>query len=198
MLRLNVAVVLSAGEDFVAIIVSASGELPGLIITALFVERVGRRRIQAIQLGIVSLVFILLIAFRDVSHVRFCVFVYVCAIRALRLYSLLFMSGNCPPCSVAVQSCSRCMRRGLLACVCFCVHVCVLYACECMCVCLQGLQTFLLFLARAAIMASFTTVYLYTPEVYHTNVRITATAIAGSFSRVGAVLSPFVGQGMAV
>ena len=44
-------------------------------------------------------------------------------------------------------------------------------------------------------MGSFTTLYVYTPEVYHTNIRLTATAIAGSFSRIGAMLAPFVGQG---
>jgi hypothetical protein len=57
-------------------------------------------------------------------------------------------------------------------------------------------QTPLLFAARAMIMGSFTTLYIYTPEIYHTNVRLTACAIAGSFSRIGAMLAPFVGQGL--
>eukprot|EP01138_Halocafeteria_seosinensis_P010716 gb/GECG01010943.1/.p1 GENE.gb/GECG01010943.1/~~gb/GECG01010943.1/.p1 ORF type:complete len:590 (+),score=59.81 gb/GECG01010943.1/:1-1770(+) len=57
-------------------------------------------------------------------------------------------------------------------------------------------QLALLFIGRAAILGAFQVAYLYTPEVYSTNVRSTAVGIANGWARVGGMVAPFVGQGL--
>ncbi|GAB5364446.1 hypothetical protein AAMO2058_000971100 [Amorphochlora amoebiformis] len=52
----------------------------------------------------------------------------------------------------------------------------------------------ILFLARVCITGAFTVTYLYTPEVYPTNIRTTAFGYANSFARFGGMTSPFVSQ----
>ncbi|KAL3145940.1 hypothetical protein ABBQ38_015300 [Trebouxia sp. C0009 RCD-2024] len=53
-------------------------------------------------------------------------------------------------------------------------------------------HTVLLFLGRAAVMASYTTLYVYTPEVYPTQVRSFGLGVCNACSRFGALLSPFL------
>lgn len=60
----------------------------------------------------------------------------------------------------------------------------------------DGGQLALLFIGRAAILGAFQVTYLYTPEVYSTNVRSTAVGIANGWARVGGMVAPFVGQGL--
>jgi MFS family permease len=50
----------------------------------------------------------------------------------------------------------------------------------------------LAFLARAFIMGTFSSVYVYTPEVYPTFVRTTGTGTAASIAKIASVLTPFV------
>jgi MFS family permease len=49
----------------------------------------------------------------------------------------------------------------------------------------------LLFLARAAIEGSFSVLYVYTPEVYPTEVRAFGLALCNAFSRLGGAAAPF-------
>ncbi|DBA80728.1 TPA: hypothetical protein ACH3X1_007959 [Trebouxia sp. C0004] len=55
-----------------------------------------------------------------------------------------------------------------------------------------GNNTAWLFLGRAAVMASYTTLYVYTPEVYPTQVRSFGLGVCNACSRFGALLSPFL------
>jgi MFS family permease len=54
----------------------------------------------------------------------------------------------------------------------------------------------LLFIARAVIMGAFSTTVLYTPEVYPTVFRASASGLCNSFSRLGGMVAPFVGTAM--
>jgi len=54
------------------------------------------------------------------------------------------------------------------------------------------LLTLFAVMARLSIAGAFATTYLYTPEVYPTQVRATGLGIASCFSRVAALLTPFV------
>jgi len=51
-----------------------------------------------------------------------------------------------------------------------------------------------LFFARMLITGAFTVTFLYTPEVYPTNIRGTAFGYANAFARFGGMVSPFVAQ----
>eukprot|EP00466_Bigelowiella_natans_P015909 jgi/Bigna1/67844/fgenesh1_pg.4_\ len=51
-----------------------------------------------------------------------------------------------------------------------------------------------LFFARMLITGSFTITYLYTPEVYPTDIRGTAFGYANAFARIGGMLCPFAAQ----
>lgn len=47
-------------------------------------------------------------------------------------------------------------------------------------------------IGKAASTGSFSTVFLYTPEIYPTNYRNSGLGIASSISRIGGILAPFV------
>lgn len=49
------------------------------------------------------------------------------------------------------------------------------------------------FLGKSAISGSFSTLYLFTPELYPTNLRNAGIGVSSAFSRFGAILSPFAG-----
>ncbi|XP_048736820.2 organic anion transporter 3-like [Ostrea edulis] len=46
---------------------------------------------------------------------------------------------------------------------------------------------------KAAITGSFSTIFLYTPELYPTNLRNVGIGVSSAFARVGGMLSPFAG-----
>ena len=54
--------------------------------------------------------------------------------------------------------------------------------------------TFFLFTARALISGGFQAAYVYTPEVFPTKVRALALGSCSGFSRLGALITPFVSQ----
>ncbi len=54
----------------------------------------------------------------------------------------------------------------------------------------------MLFFGRALITGAFAVTYVYTPEVYPTSIRSSATGIANCFSRAGGMIAPFVGSGL--
>lgn len=54
--------------------------------------------------------------------------------------------------------------------------------------------TVFLFLIRALASGVFMAVYVYTPEVFPTNVRATAMGFCSAAARMGAVITPFVAQ----
>lgn len=56
------------------------------------------------------------------------------------------------------------------------------------------MTTFFLFLIRAFATGVFQAVYVYTPEVYPTNVRAGALGLHTAGARVGALLTPFNAQ----
>lgn len=60
----------------------------------------------------------------------------------------------------------------------------------------EGLTTAFLFGARASIMGSFTTAYIYAPEIYPTSVRTTGVGVASSMGRIGGMISPLVAVGL--
>ncbi|XP_054783600.1 organic cation/carnitine transporter 7 [Prosopis cineraria] len=60
----------------------------------------------------------------------------------------------------------------------------------------EDLTTGLLFGARICIMASFTIVYIYAPEIYPTSVRTTGVGIASSMGRIGGMICPLVAVGL--
>jgi len=55
----------------------------------------------------------------------------------------------------------------------------------------SGIQLVLLFIARASIEASFSVLYVYTPELYSTTIRAQGLALCNAFSRLGGFLAPF-------
>ena len=57
-------------------------------------------------------------------------------------------------------------------------------------------DTAFLFFARGAITMAYDVTWLYTPEVLPTAIRTSAFGIANSFSRLGGIVTPFVGQTM--
>jgi hypothetical protein len=67
-------------SDFVDILVTSAAEVPGIIFTALLIDRLGRRWMQALEFLVLSLTFWFIIVF-DPSHVcpcaHPCVFVSV-------------------------------------------------------------------------------------------------------------------------
>ncbi len=54
--------------------------------------------------------------------------------------------------------------------------------------------TFFLFLIRAFATGVFQAVYVYTPEVYPTNIRGSALGLCTAAARIGALITPFVAQ----
>lgn len=58
----------------------------------------------------------------------------------------------------------------------------------------RTMLTFFLFTARALISGGFQASYVYTPEVYPTEVRALALGSCSGFARLGALLTPFVAQ----
>jgi MFS family permease len=55
----------------------------------------------------------------------------------------------------------------------------------------SSIQLGLLFTARASIEASFSALYVYTPELYSTSIRAQGLALCNAFSRLGGFLAPF-------
>ena len=53
-------------------------------------------------------------------------------------------------------------------------------------------ENLLLFLGRMGSHCSFSTLYIYTPEVYPTSVRATAMGSHNSFGRLGGIIAPAV------
>ncbi|XP_066931869.1 synaptic vesicle 2-related protein-like [Clytia hemisphaerica] len=51
-----------------------------------------------------------------------------------------------------------------------------------------------LFILRAFVTGFIQTVYLYTPEVYPTNIRAIGFGTASSMARIGAIITPFVSE----
>jgi hypothetical protein len=58
----------------------------------------------------------------------------------------------------------------------------------------RAVTTFFLFLVRAFATGVFQAVYVYTPEVYATNIRARALGLHTSAARIGALLTPFNAQ----
>lgn len=58
----------------------------------------------------------------------------------------------------------------------------------------RGVMIFLLFVARAFISGGFQAAYVYTPEVYPTNVRAIGLGSCSGVARVGAIITPFIAQ----
>ena len=56
------------------------------------------------------------------------------------------------------------------------------------------LLTFFLFVIRAFATGAFMVVYVYTPEVYPTNVRALGIGVGTSSARIGAILTPYAAQ----
>ncbi|XP_033845976.1 synaptic vesicle 2-related protein [Periophthalmus magnuspinnatus] len=54
--------------------------------------------------------------------------------------------------------------------------------------------TILIFVARAAISGGYQVVFVYTPEVFPTEIRALALGTSSGFARVGALVTPFVAQ----
>merc|ERR1712150_131678 len=52
----------------------------------------------------------------------------------------------------------------------------------------------MLFVARGTMAGVFQVVYLYTPEVYPTNLRAVAYGSASAVARVGAMITPYIAQ----
>lgn len=55
----------------------------------------------------------------------------------------------------------------------------------------SSIQLALLFIARASIEATFSVLYVYTPELYSTTIRAQGLALCSAFSRLGGFLAPF-------
>ena len=58
----------------------------------------------------------------------------------------------------------------------------------------KTLMVALLYIARAIISATFQTLYVYTPEVYPTEVRALAVGLGSMFCRGGAMITPYAAQ----
>ena len=56
------------------------------------------------------------------------------------------------------------------------------------------LQVIVLFIARGMSSAFFQAVYVYTPEVYPTNLRAVALGSGSAAARIGAMITPYVAQ----
>lgn len=54
--------------------------------------------------------------------------------------------------------------------------------------------TAFIFIARAFISGAFQAAYVYTPEVYPTNMRAVGLGSCSGFARLGAIVTPFVAQ----
>ncbi|GJP32024.1 hypothetical protein CLOM_g16569 [Closterium sp. NIES-68] len=122
------------GEPFFAgVLITSAAELPGLLLSALIVDRVGRRTTIATMLAVASL-----------------------ALLPLLLHSLL------PDFSILALA----ARPSAVVAA--------------------------LFVARAAIMGSFQTLFMFAPELYATSVRSSGLGFASSFSRLGGIVCPYV------
>jgi MFS family permease len=108
---------------YVRIFLTAVAELPGLIVTVIIIEVIGRKKTMALEFAITLVGFLLL---------------FVCST--------------------------------------------------------QAVTTFFLFLVRAFATGVFQAVYVYTPEVYATNIRARALGLHTSAARIGALLTPFNAQ----
>ncbi|KAH0510165.1 Synaptic vesicle 2-related protein [Microtus ochrogaster] len=51
-----------------------------------------------------------------------------------------------------------------------------------------------LFMLRALVAANFNTIYIYTAEVYPTQMRALGMGTSGSLCRIGAMVAPFISQ----
>ena len=60
----------------------------------------------------------------------------------------------------------------------------------------RNVMVFFLFAARAFISGAFQAAYVYTPEVYPTNIRAIGLGSCSGMSRLGAIITPFVAQVM--
>lgn len=60
----------------------------------------------------------------------------------------------------------------------------------------RSVRVFFLFVARAFISGGFQAAYVYTPEVYPTNVRAIGLGSCSGTARVGAIITPFIAQVM--
>ena len=58
----------------------------------------------------------------------------------------------------------------------------------------RGVTTLFLFVIRAFATGVFQAVYVYTPEVYATNIRASALGVHTAAARIGALLTPFNAQ----
>ncbi|XP_061193358.1 organic cation transporter protein-like isoform X2 [Saccostrea echinata] len=58
---------------------------------------------------------------------------------------------------------------------------------------LQTLSVVTTFVGKMAIAGSFSTLFLYTPELYPTNLRNVGIGFSSAFARIGGILSPFAG-----
>ena len=58
----------------------------------------------------------------------------------------------------------------------------------------KELLTFFLFFTRAFVMGGLQSIYVYTSEVYPTAVRGMGSGVLNSFSRVGALATPYLAQ----
>ena len=56
----------------------------------------------------------------------------------------------------------------------------------------EWLSLALMCVSRAGIMGAYAVLYAYTPEVFPTTVRMTGLGFASAFSRVGAIITPFI------
>ncbi|CAI5495156.1 unnamed protein product [Closterium sp. Naga37s-1] len=118
---------------FFGVLITSAAELPGLLLSALIVDRVGRRTTIAAMLAAAAL-----------------------AVLPLLLHSLL------PGLSVLVFAARPAATVAAL------------------------------FVARAAIMGSFQTLFMFAPELYATSVRSSGLGFASSFSRLGGIVCPYV------
>ena len=58
----------------------------------------------------------------------------------------------------------------------------------------RHLLTVILFIARSCVTGAFQALYVYTPEVYSTEIRAIGLGASCSAARIGAIITPFIGQ----